>query len=439
MEGTERVASPGPEAESGPEPARSSDADTKSQGTLTAPDSEIDNGVESADHDPKKSSSLSVYAMSMYPKVDPAHRVEYPFDPVVHDDGTIDSARTIYAEDVDYVMENGRQYCGNYCCPVDEREQTRQYLLHQVLLKFFDLDLTSVTLDDNPQCILDVGTGLGEWAIGMAEKFPECEVFGTDIAPIQPTDQVPVNVEFHMEDAEDEWIWPPNAVDLVHFRDMAGAFSDWSYIYQQAFECIRPRGWIEVVDFDDFFADQNFLAFYAPDSAARTLAAALVEASRLSGRPRGVGHMAPELLAEIGFVDVEHTVHDLLLGQTPDSDKTYANYWLVAIITGIESMCLRPLTSTLKWEPDRVRDLCRRASEETKRLAEDASLGDTFVVKLRVLTARKPLHASPGRSMHDWLREKGLLDADEDLEDYSGGDDYSTIDSRRTLRSEDTR
>ncbi|KAK1826935.1 Demethylmenaquinone methyltransferase [Podospora conica] len=433
MEAAERVASPGPE----PEPTSRTDADAKSQGTITAPEPEpeADNGVRNGDHGPKKSSSLSVYAMSMYPKVDPAHRVEYPFDPVVHDDGTIDSARTIYAEDVDYVMENGRQYCGNYCCPVDEQEQTRQYLLHQVLLKFFDLDLTSVTLD-SPQCILDVGTGLGEWAIGMAEKYPECEVFGTDIAPIQPTDQVPVNVEFHMEDAEDEWIWPPNAVDLVHLRDMAGAFSDWSYIYQQAFDCLRPRGWIEVVDFDDFFADQNFLAHYPPDSASRTLAAALVEASNLSGRPRGVSHMAHEMLAEIGFVDVEHTVHDLLLGQTADSDKTYANYWLVAIITGIESMCLRPLTKTLGWEPDRVRELCRRASDETKRLAEDMSLGDTFVVKLRVLTARKPFQATPARTMRDWMREKGLLDEEEDGEDY---DDYSTIDSRRTLQSEDTR
>jgi len=72
--------------------------------------------------------------------------------------------------------------------PIDQTEQTRQYVLHQVFLKVFDLELTTVALDQ-PGYILDIGTGIGEWAIGMAEKYPEAEVFGTDICPIQPTHQ----------------------------------------------------------------------------------------------------------------------------------------------------------------------------------------------------------------------------------------------------------
>jgi methylase of polypeptide subunit release factors len=39
---------------------------------------------------------------------------------------------------------------------------------------------------DRPQRILDIGTGTGIWAIDIADQFPEAEVIGTDLSPIQP-------------------------------------------------------------------------------------------------------------------------------------------------------------------------------------------------------------------------------------------------------------
>lgn len=44
-------------------------------------------------------------------------------------------------------MENGRQYCGDYFMPIDQVEQTRQYVIHQVYLKTFNLELTTIPLD----------------------------------------------------------------------------------------------------------------------------------------------------------------------------------------------------------------------------------------------------------------------------------------------------
>lgn len=110
------------------------------------------------------------------------------------------SSRSLYDEELDYVIENGRRYCGDCIFPNDELEQDRLRLVHQVFLNVFNFELTSVALE-NPKHILDIGTGTGEWAIGMAELFPDCEVVGVDISAIQPT-AVPHNVFFEIDDCE---------------------------------------------------------------------------------------------------------------------------------------------------------------------------------------------------------------------------------------------
>lgn len=298
-----------------------------------------------------------------------------------------DSSRTIYAEDLDYVFEHGRRYSGDYSMPNDVTEQTRQYVIHQVYLKLFDLELTTVPLSD-PKYILDIGTGIGEWAIGVAERYPDCEVFGTDIAAIQPTDQVPFNVEFHIEDADDEWIRPADAFDLVHVRNMAGAFRDWDFIYRQAFACIRPGGYIEVIDFDDHMGYKNFVSWFPEGSAVRLVAQALRRASEMDGRPKGVAHLDRRRLVEAGFVDIQEMQHDLPVGRR--ENHKYGDDWLFALVTGVEATCLRLLTKYMCWDPGYVRGLCDEVAREMKRTADDPKRARGFVVKLRVLVGRKP-------------------------------------------------
>ncbi|EAQ91336.1 hypothetical protein CHGG_03271 [Chaetomium globosum CBS 148.51] len=380
-------------------------------------------GYEEADEDEEPRPAQSVYAMSMYPSVGPAYQVEHPYENG-QDSATIDSARTLYAEDFDFVVENGRQYCGDYFLPIDQTEQTRQYVIHQVFLKLFNLELTTVPLE-NPRYILDVGTGIGEWAIGMAEKYPQCEVFGTDIAPIQPTQQVPFNIEFHIENAEEEWIRPANAVDLVHLRNLQGAFSDWHFIYNQAFACIKPGGWIEVIDWEDFFADENYLTFYPEGSAPHVFTKAVLDAAELAGKPRDSQHLKKERLLEAGFVDIQESVYDLGIGSRESS--SYGKFWLFSLVTGIEATSLRLLTKYLGWEASEVREICEKVARETKLVAEDPDRVDAFVIKLRVVTARKPLDA--GHCAGQRMNENG------DMKDNSGDD--STI-GGRTIRSEGT-
>jgi 2-polyprenyl-3-methyl-5-hydroxy-6-metoxy-1,4-benzoquinol methylase len=119
---------------------------------------------------------------------------------------TTSLASTIFA----YEYENGRRYhaynAGTYALPNDETEQERFVAPHSSLDPF-QLELSSCLyrLDvmhhiynmllggrlhvaplHKPQRILDIGTGTGIWAIDMADQFPEAEVIGTDLSPIQP-------------------------------------------------------------------------------------------------------------------------------------------------------------------------------------------------------------------------------------------------------------
>lgn len=346
----------------------------------------------------------------------------------------------MYAEDVDYVTHCGRQYVSNYFMPIDQEEQTRSYVMHQVYLKLLNLELTTVPLD-NPKYILDVGTGIGEWAIGMAEKYSECDVFGTDIAPIQPTHQVPFNVEFNIENAEDEWIRPANTFDMVHFRTMAGAFENWPFIYQQTIECLRPGGWIEIMDFDDMYTSQSFISFYPPDSQGHRYFKALQEALLLAS-DRGAGgfgllhHMDRDLLTETGFVDIQESVFQIGIGER--ENESYGKFWLFAVMTGFESVSMRLLTKYLGWDEAYVRELCHGVAQETKEIAEDYERPEGFSIGLKVLVGRKP------DVDEDWMAKE--LNENASMKNTgsssTGSGDDSTIGSmsisNRTITSDDT-
>ncbi|KAI0533532.1 hypothetical protein GGR58DRAFT_110007 [Xylaria digitata] len=333
---------------------------------------------------PNPFDTASIYTPSHFPTISITYRsVERSWEDVE----TLDSTRSITDLDVDYVFENGRRYCGPYYMPNDEDEQVRLQLLNQVYLKVFDGELTTVPLEC-PTAILDIGTAVGEWAIDMAEMYPDCEVTGTDISNIFER-RVPQNIYWEIDDAELEWERPPDHYDLVHLRDMTGAFADWEAIYQSAFRCLKPGGWVEVLDFDDKKGLRDLFAYFESESLLYKLAQDLQEASILSGRPRGVGHLEPRLLVNAGYVDVNLTEYSIPL---KTQDGSTGKFWLLSCLNGMEPTCMRLLTKFKGWNPDDVRLGCEMVGEEMMTLAQDPQRAKTFVVKLRVLTGRKPGH-----------------------------------------------
>ncbi|TDZ13389.1 Secondary metabolism regulator LAE1 [Colletotrichum spinosum] len=165
------------------------------------------------------------------------------FDLVEWDASSVESASlssSVYAHD----YESGRRYHSyrhdRYPMPNDETEQGREDTKHVMLLELMDGKHYYSPIGNDPQKILDVGTGTGTWAIEVADKFPSASVLGIDLSPIQPT-WIPPSVKFLVDDAENEWMYG-DVFDFVHLRHMASVFRHLDKVLGQAYDNLKPGG-----------------------------------------------------------------------------------------------------------------------------------------------------------------------------------------------------
>lgn len=120
--------------------------------------------------------------------------------------------------------------------PNDDAEQDRLMMQHQAMFLAAGDQLLYAPVAESPQNILELGTGIGIWAIDIADKYPEAQVIGIDLSPIQP-DWVPPNVKFEIDDIEDDWTWPKNHFDIIYSQLMlAGSIAKFRKYFTQAFE-----------------------------------------------------------------------------------------------------------------------------------------------------------------------------------------------------------
>ncbi|CAI4219542.1 unnamed protein product [Parascedosporium putredinis] len=274
------------------------------------------------------------------------------------------STRSLVERYLDYNEENGRRYCGTYYMPNDEIEQTRLYLSHQVLLHMLDGEPSTVPLV-NPKLILDIGTGTGDWATHMGEKFL---LRSHRHRYLRYTIRMPS-------------LQRPDSIDLVHMRHLGGAFRDWRFIYEQAFDLVR-----------DFYL-----------------------AGIKCGRPRGIAHIDTKYLLEAGFVDVRITDHSIPISASTGSA---GRIWLMTIVDGLEASCLRPLTTHMGWDPEYAKKCCEETAHLIAKYAKDPERAESLAIKVRTVTARKP-DVGPG---WDLEVDAGDMYLQNDIYMQAGGD-----------------
>jgi len=95
-------------------------------------------------------------------------------------------------------------------------EQERLDEMHTGVTGFLGGELTFADLG-NPKRILEVGAGIGAWAIHAAKDYPDAEIIAIDVAPL-PERVLPKNVKFMQMDVCQPLPFEHESFDVVHTR-----------------------------------------------------------------------------------------------------------------------------------------------------------------------------------------------------------------------------
>lgn len=85
-----------------------------------------------------------------------------------------------------------------------------------------------------------------------------------------------------MEDCTEEWTFPSNHFDFIHMRGLVGSIDDWDALFQKAWNCLRPGGWLESYEISPAWeSDDDSIP---TDSAMGQWGGIFIEGGRQSGR-----------------------------------------------------------------------------------------------------------------------------------------------------------
>ncbi|KJZ79528.1 hypothetical protein HIM_00997 [Hirsutella minnesotensis 3608] len=242
--------------------------------------------------------------------------------------------------------EFGRTYhayrAGSYAFPNDLPEQERLALQGEVMKRLFGDRLFFAPLSQSapPRRILDVATGIGDWAIQMGDLFCDSEIIATDLSPIQP-DEVPPNVNFYVEDSSDPWEYSQK-FDYVHTRATAGCWSSFEdEVAQQAFDSLEPGGWFESQEMDSVVACDD--GTMDPQGPMAKWFRDLTIAGETCSRSFVIGAILKDVFERVGFVDVQQRIFKIPTNGWAKDERLreLGLMWESNIVTGLSGFSFR--------------------------------------------------------------------------------------------------
>ncbi|TDZ16701.1 Secondary metabolism regulator LAE1 [Colletotrichum orbiculare MAFF 240422] len=270
------------------------------------------------------------------------------------------SSTTSLSESIsEYRRIHGRTYTqkAEYWGPNDARQNEGLELTHYWETLFFDDKLFLAPIGDSPQQVLDVGTGTGIWAIDFADEFPSSEVIGVDISPIQPG-WVPPNCKFQIDDIEQPWTWSEDFFDYIHIRHLEASIADWPALYAQAFEHLKPGGYIEIKEFEVGHLSQAYGDDLPEDHIHNRTAKIMLQAAERLGKPltQTRDHGIAKALKAAGFVDIVEKRWPIPIGSWPADPilKEVGQCNWEFIDQSFEGFCLFLLKEIMGWEYEEI-------------------------------------------------------------------------------------
>ncbi|MBE3044961.1 methyltransferase domain-containing protein [Candidatus Bathyarchaeota archaeon] len=138
----------------------------------------------------------------------------------------------------------------------------------------------------------------------FADAYPDTEVIGIDISPIQPSWTSP-NLKFEIDDCGLPWTFEPDSIDFVHIRYMAGSIKDWPFLFKEAYRCTKPGGWLQSFDANGIVDSDD--GTVKPNSAIQQWGEFFIEGGKALGRPFTLLDDNTQRLGmeAAGFVDIQ--------------------------------------------------------------------------------------------------------------------------------------
>lgn len=165
---------------------------------------------------------------------------------------------------------------------------------------------------------------------------------------------MPPNLSFQVDDVSQPWTWGSNAFDFVHLRFLVGCFTDadWSGLYKEAYNALKPGGWIEHTEWSlDIRNDEQSL-----DPIMLKWRDVFIEAGPKTGRSFEVIEKRDGWLKDAGFPEITKKRFQLPLGDWPADPKLkeIGKFNLAHINIGLDGYARFLCETVLGWKPEEV-------------------------------------------------------------------------------------
>lgn len=289
---------------------------------------------------------------------------------------------------------------GDYVLPSHEDEVRRLQHQHFLFYQTFSGRRYLSPLV-SPTRILDLGCGTGDWAVEMADEFPQATVTGVDLGVIPIASHAPRSSNFRslVANFEDDWASfceKDDPYDFIHGRLIVMSMRDHRRLIQKSYQYLRPGGWFEIQDIDvgpNTIGEQGELS--ADESVQNSRSTDhIMEWVKLENEGfvnLGIDGTAlihwPAWLLAAGFSDVHHRLYVWPLGEWPEHQdfKELGKLSLDNFLNGVEGWSMTVITRGLGWSSEKVHEFLQKVRSDlmnTKR---------RYYLTIHVIYAQKPM------------------------------------------------